>query len=110
MSETQHTPQPWERKDRYPFDGYKREVFGGGKHIASVHTAFGVWEANEANANLIAAAPDLLDVLERINAGEPVCSHASHWRGLVDDWDVHTDLCQAIRAAIAKAKGEANAS
>ena len=30
MSETQHTPGPWERKDRYPLDGYKREVFGGG--------------------------------------------------------------------------------
>ena len=63
MSETQHTPGPWERKDRYPLDGYKREVFGGGRHIASVHTAFGVWDANEANANLIAAAPDLLAAL-----------------------------------------------
>ena len=78
MSETQHTQGSWERKDRYPLDGYKREVFGGGRHIASVHTAFGVWDVNDANANLIAAAPDLLAALEA-GAGcqLAVCKHNS---------------------------------
>ena len=94
MTQTQHTQGPWERKDRYPLDGYKREVFGGGRHIASVHTAFGVWEANEANANLIAAAPELLERLEwamRRLCRYPDCPEPEHAKGY---------------AAIAKAKGE----
>ena len=86
---TKHTPGPWERSHQ------SREVFGGGRHIASVHTAFGVWEANEANANLIAAAPDLLTALE----------------AYLKDFDcVAADCrmlsCSLARAAIAKAKGE----
>ena len=91
-----YTPSPWHITP----DG--RSVWGDNRRVAHIGPAGG---HNKANANLIAAAPDLLDVLERINAGEPVCSHASHWRGLVDGWDVHTDLCQAMTAAIAKAKG-----
>ena len=90
MSETKHTPGSWERSHQ------SREIFGGSRHIASVHTAFGVWEANEANANLIAASPDLLAACE----------------GLVDWVDpneamdgLHRQIDDA-RAAIAKAKGK----
>ena len=110
MSETQHTPGPW----AVVAGSIMVEYGGGFFDLAYVDGTFPngyltIAERN-ANANLMAAAPDLLDVLERINAGEPVCSHASHWRGLVDGWDVHTDLCQAMTAAIAKAKGETDAS
>ena len=41
MSDTKHTPGSWERGHQ------SREIFGGSRHIASVHTAFGVWEAND---------------------------------------------------------------
>ena len=99
MSATEYTPAPWAARD-----GYVVAIDYPGRVVARCGDYGEVFGAS--NADLIAASPDLLDVLERINAGEPVCSHASHWRGLVDNWDVHTDLCQAMTAAIAKAKGE----
>ena len=94
MTQTQHTQGPWERKDRYPLDGYKREVFGGGRHIASVHTAFGVWDVNDANANLVAAAPELLEWGEwfwKTFCADNTCTVPEHY---------------ALEKAIAKAKGE----
>ena len=94
MTTQTHTRGPWKAYGTWVSAG----VDGDGPLIADCDT--------DANADLIATSPDLLDVLERIHAGEPVCSHASHWRGLEDDWDVHTDLCQSMTAAIAKAKGE----
>jgi len=66
----------------------------------------------EANARLIAAAPDLLDALEalmcwKIRDGSPCCCPAG-----IDEDDpngpmptVHSTVCQQARAAIAKAKG-----
>lgn len=49
-----------------------------------------------ANARLIAAAPDLLEALEAINA---------HWES--GNFSRNPDLWEPMRAAIAKAKGEA---
>ena len=57
-------------------------------------------------AELQAQRDALLAVLERAYAGEAICSHPEHWCGNCDDWDVHTELCQSIRTAIALVKGE----
>ena len=99
MTEPKHTPGPWEVRQR------GNDLFDMGWDITPSPGIRGQFEY-EADARKSAASPEMLDVLERINAGDPICSHASHWRGVVDDWDVHTDLCKAMNAAIAKAKGE----
>lgn len=49
-------------------------------------------QEREANANLIAAAPELLEALENILI-------------YLGDWDTDDEECVAARAAIAKAKG-----
>lgn len=60
MSETKHMQGPWETHHGYDVTGYPcyylHGVCGDGKRDTAVH---------EANARLIAAAPDLLDALKR---------------------------------------------
>ena len=90
MSETKHTPGPWEVEDN---DGY------GGTFIyaTGVTTAEVVGDSAEAIANalLIAAAPELLEAL----------------KALADDHEfgatgaVRQDHLKAARTAIAKAEG-----
>lgn len=52
------------------------------------------WTAN-ANARLIAAAPDLLEALQALLGEIDDCSQPDHWEGY-----------EAAKEAIAKAKGE----
>lgn len=105
MSETRFTPGPWQSKRALmPADGeydygISAVVDGSKRCIAET---FGRASANvrpnaEANAALIAAAPDLYTALERI-----VASVARGQSG---------DVCQTFdfddaRAALAKARGE----
>jgi hypothetical protein len=53
----------------------------------------------EANARLIAAAPDLLAALEVMAA------HWPHWASQIDMKQIDRDAIAMARAAIAKAKG-----
>lgn len=68
MIKSKHTPGPWEvfdnglllvEKEGHPICGCGTSFIGNGGECA-------VWqvERNKANANLIAAAPDMLDALE----------------------------------------------
>ena len=59
---------------------------------------FGAVRQAEANARLIAAAPDLLEALEAI-----VASEDPGW----EEWDGATSMFAVARAAIAKARGTA---
>jgi hypothetical protein len=89
MKTTNHTPGPWEAKDQW---GYIK-VHSAENGVCVIH---GLDSKAQANANLIASAPDLLSALE--------------WAlGQIED-----DLCpdhqaalDGCRAAIAKARGEA---
>jgi hypothetical protein len=90
----QHTPGPW----TYHADS-------GSSCAALIATGSFVCEfiepPTEANARLIAAAPELLEALKSI-----ICS-VGHDDG--DGWytvSLHEDEVQAARAAIAKATGE----
>jgi len=82
-----HTPGPWSIEEALDFNG--RVLFHmvngpDGKHVTST------WgDPHLGNANLMAAAPDLLDALRRVVA----ISDRKH-----DAWD-------AAKAAIAKASG-----
>lgn len=87
MSEAKHTPGPWVRGDGDPH------------HILSSLNWDCVAEVNEAlpesgdNANLIEAAPELLDALTGL-LGKVECGSS-----------LECELCDAARSAIAKAKG-----
>ena len=95
MSESKHIRGTWERKDRDWLGGHRREIFVGGRHIASVHAAHGVWDRNEANANVISAAPELLAALEKM------ADEVGRQYG-----ETAYDLYPDVFAAIAKARGE----
>ena len=91
---TKHTPGPWEKADGK--DGITRGIRGWhGPERVNVINWNGISRATsvtgQANANLIAAAPDLLDALKR-------CKFDSLNMTLED-----REFC---RAAIAKATGE----
>ena len=102
----QHTPRPWERKARQK-GKHRREIYGDGRHIATVHAAFGERDTTDADVALISAAPDLLAALEAMS------QLPDDWCMSVDDcalWDGsnvtgHSPLCSYARAAIAKARG-----
>lgn len=67
MPDTLHTPGPWEAcdpGDYGDFDGESRVILGDDKRIAVVHWSPRLNTAqSDANARLIAAAPDLLAAL-----------------------------------------------
>lgn len=88
---TQHTPGPWELVKQEDDFEIKHKVY----FIGSVYD-FNQFPENEANARLIAAAPDLLEALEYMieEATSGQFSNPSE------------EEIQKARAAIAKAKGE----
>jgi hypothetical protein len=99
---SKHTPGPWEA------NGYHiRQRVTGTRSISEVaytgphHTAPHEYPkscrlVDEANARLIAAAPDLLEALEAI-----MDSDLWEWNGSAAFW-----LQDKVKAAINKAKGE----
>jgi hypothetical protein len=98
----QHTPGPWSLgsslTDGYHFKRIEATVNGKRRYIATVDI-----ENDDANARLIAAAPDLLEALTNIFSGIET--------GLVRiDTDADEAWSNALgkaRAAIAKATGGA---
>lgn len=104
------TPGPWEVVAR---------LKNGGHEIGSVSEEVTVCEVDEEpDARLIAAAPELLEALEKAvtlcrcrgtGTYTPSCSmcHDSTWdHECPDDRKCEDECCIAARAAIAKARGE----
>lgn len=88
MSNTKHTPGPWTHEGNGDITGIEDNGFGRGPvHVCSVYLRT-VEGRTEANANLIAAAPDLLAACLEVAQGYTT-------RG-----------SEMARAAIAKAQGE----
>lgn len=98
MSKASHTPGPWQVvTPARPMDGFTRAVTDRvGAALAWV-LPHGAGGADEANARLIAAAPELLAALEATLA---------LWRehGLGDGDDESEPVWNAALAAVAKAK------
>jgi hypothetical protein len=100
---SKHTPGPWEIEEHYHF-GYR--WISGPEHSQLAQVVWCMEDEDrspecEANARLIAAAPELLDVLE--------LALRAHGTMLLSDppqdpW-VSWAVEQKARAAIAKAKG-----
>jgi hypothetical protein len=92
---TQHTPGPWHvgvrQAEKIVYDSTGWAVAN-----ATVYHGENDIEQVNANARLIAAAPDLLDALQRIAAGEVMTGNFNHAE------TVH-EYQKLARAAIAKA-------
>ena len=93
---SKHTPGPWAHTGNGDITGIEDNGFGRGSvDVCSVYLRT-VKGRTEANARLIAAAPDLLEAL----------------KGALEHWPVPSSICkdrpayEAARAAIKKAGGE----
>jgi hypothetical protein len=97
MSTFKHTPGPWDAVDKRPdgFTGYS--VFSGNQFVAYVGDSDRVTPV-EANARLIAAAPELLEACQKLL---PAYGEA---HALYDLGDCEGSIL--ARAAIAKATQE----
>lgn len=93
MSEGAYTPGPWSVQGNsvWALDGYIAEISSSRSSTTST-----------ANRNLIAAAPDLLDVAREYQ--ESVCAR---WCDETDTEVPHCEECQRASAAIARATGTA---
>lgn len=92
---SKHTPGPWNvglSEVRVDCDDGTCFVIWPNTKLSSEEIAL----ATRANARLIAAAPELLSVLEELQES------ASYW----SEYDVPLGIVDRINAAIAKAKGE----
>lgn len=108
---SKHTPGPWRVDERYRI---VRDTLGSCLRVIVETTisgecdvdATGADNTDQANARLIAAAPDLLAACEAIR-GPWFCKRAGCRLGLDENkpnkW-THTNRCKQLRAAIAKAK------
>jgi len=86
---TKHTPGPWRLLKREgSFPPVVQRGLEGGFSVAGSNP-----DTEDADARLIAAAPELLAVLRQV---------ADYWAG----GDVPEDIDDAMRAAIAKAEGQ----
>ena len=90
MSETKHTPGPWKIQEAFNRIETEQEI---------ICTVDG-WELRngKANARLIAAAPGLLDALEKIRNLER--------RNFREAWDMLQEVDRLATAAIRKVEGE----
>ncbi len=91
-----HTPGPWHRNIK-PARKYPIVFAGRSTHVAQVCSVSND-EETEANCNLIAAAPELLEALrecERFFTHDPNLAR--------DGW--MNDALRAVHAAIAKVEG-----
>jgi hypothetical protein len=92
---TQHTKGPWKFGSSNDDSVYKRNIGGSdGYHVAVASSRED--DEVDANARLIAAAPDLLEALQSI-----VDMDVAYQRGPKVE-----DAVEVARAAIAKATGE----
>ena len=110
--EKRYTPGPWEEVDYDDFEeapivGVRmRDVLGGYRAVAAIHDQD---DQTEANAYLIAAAPELLEAAEIIEAR--IAYYASLCENdipNIEEWaytDNSGDMAR-LRSAIAKAYGE----
>ena len=66
MSETKHTPAPWRVEDQHVEDSGQFEearIWAGDKHVAVIRVGLA---GSDANAHLIAAAPEMYEALKEM--------------------------------------------
>lgn len=101
----QHTPGPWKfyRDERY-IESENANLRGDYDHVCDFRTDL-AGNVNEANARLIAAAPDLLAALQAIHAG--FMDGSIKWaKKRQADSDPYHPANTAMSIALAKVRGE----
>jgi len=100
---TQHTPGPWVQGNEDDFRGIPIErsdvPLGAYVAIANVPVDYSDRPEREANARLIAAAPELLEFVRKRACGLPACINGCARA------ERQRDLACEAHAAIAKAEG-----
>lgn len=108
MAEQKHTAGPWEARFRF---GYQTTVSGRQRYPICDTAMAPLGEANrgrdEANARLIAAAPDGLKLAKLITRLAHTEELSTHIEVIFDVHDAALILA-AAEAIIAKAEGQAN--
>ena len=104
-AETKHTPGPW-HNGQGPHNR-SREIFGpSGWLIADCRTNQRSIKEEEANARLIAAAPEMLEaLLEALKVVEIASRYCPKSIKNTDRFSLLNIEANSIRAAIAKAEG-----
>ena len=90
-----HTPGPWEAVTPNPPELWDTRIFAGTRYIGMIGNSDNHDGCDEANARLIAAAPDMLDCLHEI----------IDYRGGADSALNDEYVMDRVYAAIAKATG-----
>ena len=99
MTETTHTPAPWQATDSSPL-----YVTAGPSILATMHFSLRPTAEVKANAHLMAAAPELLDNLKNVlSRFQDLLGPEGHRNGEIAG-DV--DAIKQAHAVIAKATGE----
>ena len=114
MTEAKHTPGPWTAKEwEREKGGLDWNVWGpkSSNHIGADYDRLAGDYGSEADARLIAAAPDLLEALDGQVRNCPLCrgeGKAVHAVEFITGTNKKKDCswCSAGRAAIARARGE----
>jgi hypothetical protein len=90
MQSPLHTPGPWRSH------GAGGEIHGNSRVVATMCWCSGMHDEDEANARLIAAAPDMLAALNAIRVWMKNHDRSEHEQKIYD----------AIRVVIARAEGQ----
>lgn len=101
----QHTPGPWQVSQKL-----KYSINNGHKHIANVsirHSANINQAENEANARLIAAAPELLEAL-KLAIGLPYAIQPTNWQEMAKKAITKAEGIPDRLVGIDKARAEAS--
>jgi hypothetical protein len=111
VREIKHTPGPWTNHGRITQPGLPHSAVAAETLIARVYSkCFGDTEQEIANANLIAAAPELLAIADEILNGRMLDEFNHDDDGLIDHAPSDETMRRwstKLRAAIAKATGAA---
>lgn len=111
---TKHTKGPWVWSDKFKTFDNERNTWSllgeGGYGILScdgdANSPQCLGASGEANARLIAAAPELLEALKLVTDVYAAMRETLSSKYPADGWSAETMTIDAARAAIAKATGE----
>jgi len=106
IAQAGHTPGPWSASYSETSDGKDFWSIYGANDRAVTYMTLGPSRRLDANARLIAAAPEILDALEWIARPYGLLDQAVHHApaGFTEDM---LETGRIVRAAIAKARGAA---
>jgi len=95
---SKHTPGPWVIRTAATYRSQVEAIDPKGRAdvVARITTPRKGAEASDANAHLIAAAPDMLEALEAAIA----------WNDSVGHFPIASDIITAMESAIKKARGQ----